>query len=97
WNDLALAVDVACERIDFRLEYVADDGETAVRVAVERAIAEREFRLIAGRKQQAPFGVRDGHEDVATQARLYVLPREFFGGGCRINQAEFFDQHFVSV
>jgi hypothetical protein len=52
WNDLAIPVEVICERIDFRLQHVANHREPAVRVAVERAVAEREFRLVAGREQQ---------------------------------------------
>src|SRR5947209_648078 len=86
-DQLAFAIDVARERIDLGLENVADDGESDVRVAVERAVAEGEFRLVAGRKQQTALGVRDGHQDVAAQARLQVLRRQTVAAARRLSQS----------
>src|SRR5689334_378858 len=59
-DDFALSIVVARQGIDFGLQQVAQNREAAVRVAVERAVAERELGFVAGRKQQAAFLVRDG-------------------------------------
>ncbi len=75
-NNFVVAVQIIRERVDFGFQNVADHREPAIRVAIKRAIAEREFRFVSGRKQQTAFGVRDRHQDVAAQvATEDSLPR----------------------
>ena len=59
--------------VDHRLRHVGDHGEAAGHVAVERAVADRQLRLVAGRQQQRAALVRQRHQQVAADARLDVL------------------------
>ena len=69
----ACRVDVARQSIDQRLRHVADHGQPAAHVAVQRAVADRELALVAGGEQQAPGLVRQRHQRRAADARLQVL------------------------
>ena len=71
----ALAVQPARHAVDHRLVHVAEEGQAAAHVAVERAVADRQLRLVAGREHHRAGAVRPGHEDVAPDARLHVLVR----------------------
>ena len=53
------AVSLMCRAICPNLGFqdVAENGETAIRVAIKRAVADRELGFIAGRKQQPAFGI----------------------------------------
>src|ERR1043165_1380967 len=64
WNQLLVPVQVIRERITFGFQNVANHREPAVRIAVQSAIAEREFRFVAGRQQQTVFGVGDRHQNI---------------------------------
>ena len=48
-------------------------AEPAGHVAVQRAVADRQLRLVAGRQQQRAALVRQRHQQVAADARLDVL------------------------
>ena len=47
-NHFGVFVELVCECVDFGLQNVADDCESAVCVAVESAVAEREFGFVTG-------------------------------------------------
>ena len=64
------------ERVDVALVDVAEHRESADRVAVERAVADRELALVAGGEHEPVLGVRDRHQDRAADPRLDVLLRE---------------------
>ena len=66
-------VDVARQLVDDRLRAVLDDGEAAGEVAVERRVADRHLRLVAGRQHEPAELVRQRHHEVAADARLEVL------------------------
>ena len=72
----ALGVRATRQRVDVALVDVAEHGEPAHGVAVERAVADRELALVAGREHQPVLGVRDRHQDRAADARLDVLLRD---------------------
>ena len=55
----ALLVDEPGQAVDHRLGHVADHRQPAAHVAVEGAVADRQFRLVAGRQQQARRSLLD--------------------------------------
>ncbi len=87
-------IEMTRQRIDFGLQNVADHRQSAVRVAVKRAVAEREFRFVAGRKQQPAFGIRDRHQDISAQTRLQILRRMGPAAHCGCRQVQFLQQNF---
>ena len=68
-----LAVDPARELVDDRLRHVADDREAAAHVAVDRAVADGQFALVAGGEKQVAELIRERHQDHAAQTRLHVF------------------------
>ena len=74
-DDLALPVDPAGEGVDLRLEHIGDDREAAAHVAVERAVTDGHFALVAGGEEQGAEFVRERHHQDAADAGLDV----FFG------------------
>ena len=75
-------VEVGAQRVHECLGDILDHRETAGHVAVERGVAGCHLTLVPGREHHPPELVRDGHEHVAADARLYVLlgqarPRTF--------------------
>ena len=62
--------------VDHRLRHVGDHRQPAGHVAVERAVPDRQFRLVAGGQQQRAALVRERHQQVAADARLNVLLRD---------------------
>src|SRR5207248_11013986 len=73
----------AAEPVHHRLGDVLDDGEPAREVAVERGVADRHLRLVAGGEHQPAELVGQRHQEVAPDARLDVLRGEVlaFGAG----------------
>ncbi len=71
-----LAVPEVREPIDRGLVEVLDRIEAAVHVAVERGVADRDLRLVAGRDQHQPELVGERHQRHAAHARLDVLFRD---------------------
>ena len=69
----AVAVAPARERVDERLLDVLDHSEAAGKVAIERGVADRHLRLVAGRQHEPAELVRQCHQQVATDSRLKVL------------------------
>ncbi len=84
----------ARQRIDQCLRHVADHGEAAAHVAIERAVADGELALVAGGEhQRAPF-VRERHQGDAAQARLQILLGD--AGRSAVEQRiEHIDERFV--
>jgi hypothetical protein len=72
-DDFAVAVDPAGEGVDLGFEDVADDGETAAHVAVERAVADGHFALVAGGEEERAEFVGESHHQHAADAGLDVL------------------------
>ena len=70
---LVAPVAVVDEPVDERLRHVLDDREAAGRVAVERRVADRVLRLVAGREHEPAELVRQRHQQVAADPRLQVL------------------------
>ena len=56
-----------------RLVEILDRIEAAVHVAVERRVADRHFRLVAGRHHHQAELVGDRHQDGAARARLEIF------------------------
>src|SRR6267378_6609764 len=52
WNDFALPVDPARQLINHGLRNIADHGQPASHVAIERAISNSQFALVSGSQQQ---------------------------------------------
>jgi hypothetical protein len=61
------------QAIDFGLVEILDRIEAAVHVAVERGVADRHFRLVAGRHHHQAEFVGDRHQDGAAGARLQIF------------------------
>src|SRR5258705_182446 len=61
--------------VNHELGHVGDDGEPAGHVAIQRAIADGDFRFVAGAEDHGAEFIRKSHQIVATDARLDV----FFG------------------
>ena len=59
-----------------RLGHVADHRQAAAHIAVQRAVAHREFALVAGGQHQRAAFVRERHQGDAAQARLHILFRD---------------------
>ena len=59
--------------IDLRLVEVLTPDVAAAHVAVERGVADRHLRLVAGRHQHRAELVGDRHQEGAAHARLHVL------------------------
>ena len=72
----------ARDPVDERLRDVADHREAARHVAVERAVADRELALVAGREDEAARVVRERHQDLPAHARLHVLLGEVAERAC---------------
>ena len=84
---------------------ILDRIEAAVHVAIERRVADRHFRLVAGRHHHQAELVGDRHQDRAAGARLQIL----FGdvarhagedAGCSVASkpcTALFDRHHVVV
>ena len=72
-------IDPARELVNHRFRHVADDGEAAGHVAVNRAIADREFALVSGGEEDVAELVRERHQDHSAQARLHVFFRRVLG------------------
>ena len=66
-------VQPARHPVHHRLRHVRDDAEAARHVAVERAVAHGELRLVPRREQQGAALVRQRHQQVPANARLDVL------------------------
>ena len=67
------------QAIDLRLVEVLDRIEAAIHVAIERGVADRHFRLVAGGDHHQAELVGDRHQDDAARARLQI----FFGDVAR--------------
>ncbi len=63
----------ARKRVNQRLRHVADHGQAAAHIAIERAVADGQFALVAGGQHQRAPLIRQGHQCDAAQARLQVL------------------------
>ncbi len=63
----------ARELVDEGLGDIADHGQAAAHIAVERAIAHRDFALIAGGQHHRAGLVGQGHQRHAAQPRLQIL------------------------
>src|SRR6185437_16049140 len=75
-NELAIAIDVAGERVDAGFEDIADDSERADHVSVEGAVARGHFALVAGGEDERAELVGDSHQESGADARLEVFLRE---------------------
>ena len=64
---------MAGQRVDVALVDVAEHGEAPDRVSVQRAVADRELALVAGREHEPVLRVRDRHERGPADPRLDVL------------------------
>ncbi len=73
-------VDEVCEVVDHGFWDVGDDGKAAAHVAVEGAVADGDFRFVAGGEKHVTEFVGEGHEDAAAEACLDVFLGEAFGG-----------------
>ncbi len=76
----AFAVDRAAQRVHLGLHHVADHGERADHVAVERAVAGRHLAFVAGREHKRVPLVGQRHKQRAANARLEVFLGEIAGG-----------------
>ena len=68
-----MRVAPARQIVDLGLVEVLHRIEAAVHVAIERGVADRHFRLVAGGHDHGAELVGDGHQDGAAGARLEVL------------------------
>ena len=68
-----VGVPPAGEAVDLALVEILDRVEAAVHVAIERGIADRHLRLVAGGQHHRPELVRDRHQHGAARPRLQVL------------------------
>ena len=84
------SVPPARDAVDHHLRQIRDDRQTAVHVAVERAISHRDFRLVASGQQQRSELVGERHQQIAANARLDVFFRDVGGA-----TAKRFAQHAV--
>ena len=75
-----LPIAVARQRIDLGLVEVLDRIEAAIHIAIERGIADRDFRFVAGGQHHRPELVGDGHEQSTARARLQILLGRVGGG-----------------
>jgi hypothetical protein len=74
-TDFAVAVDVCGQLVNHGFRHIRNERHAAGHVAVDRAIADGEFALVAGRNDHAVEFVGERHECHAAQAGLQV----FFG------------------
>ncbi len=72
----AAHVDGSCHRVDLHLQEVADHGQPAAHVAVQRAVRRGQLRLVAGGQQQGVELVGPRHEERSADPRLDVLLRD---------------------
>ena len=80
-DDFASRLSSRASSINHRLRHVADDGEAAGHVAVERAIADSQFALVSSRRNRVAELVRERHQHHGAETRLDVL------FGCVLRQA----------
>ena len=71
------------ERVDLGLVHVFQHRVAAAHVAVERGVADRHLRLVAGRDEQLAELVRERHQQHAADARLQILFRRRRAAGRR--------------
>ncbi|MPN01725.1 hypothetical protein SDC9_148936 [bioreactor metagenome] len=69
-------VDVLGQREHFGFVQVADKAQAAIGVAIQRAVAHRQFGFVAGGQQQIAESVGVLHENGAAHARLQVFERQ---------------------
>ena len=69
------AVSPARNPIDHHLGQIRDDGQAAVHIAIERAVAHSHFRFIAGGQQQRAELIGKRHQQIAADAGLDILFR----------------------
>ena len=63
----------ARDAVDHHLRQVGNHRQAAVHVAVQRAVAHRHLRLVAGGQQQRAEFVGERHQQIAADARLDIL------------------------
>ena len=68
-----IGIAPACQRKHRRLGQVLDHRKTTCHVAIQRAIAGRHLRLVAGRQHDSAKFIRQGHQQGAPDTSLYVL------------------------
>src|SRR3984957_6576869 len=73
WNHLALTVHIVAKLIDLRLHNVADHRQRADHIPIERAVADRHLRLVAGGEHQRVEFVGKGHQKISPDARLNIF------------------------
>ena len=72
-DDFAATIDIAGELVNHGLGHIGEQGESAGHVAVNGAVTDGHFALVAGRDDHAVEFVRDSHERDPAQAGLQIL------------------------
>ena len=68
-----MTIDIAGELVNHGLGHIGEQGESAGHVAVNGAVTDGHFALVAGRDDHAVEFVRDSHERDPAQAGLQIL------------------------